>query len=102
MDHEGAEVKKRGFYYQKNDRDCVVVPEDGGRPFSGRIPTRGEPLLPGQTLVALAHDDDGGVEYEPVVRMEANGNATSLSGPAQVATEAYRQGWGRIFGRESN
>jgi len=60
------------------------------------VPLRpGKPVLPGLEVVTLEAIDDEHFDSETIV--EASGLAHS--GPAQVATETYRENWEEIFGK---
>jgi hypothetical protein len=57
----------------------------------------GQPLQEGTELVKVTRGDDEWHDVETIYRHEA---APSLSGPPQVATPEYREGYDRIFGKQ--
>lgn len=54
--------------------------------------SEGDPILPGQRVATFQELPDGHVEYEEYV--------LNSSGPAQVATDAYRRGYEETFGKK--
>ena len=59
-----------------------------------REPTEGSPIYPGTEIMTVdAHCDGGWHAAETVYR-------SGGEGPAQVATDEYREGWDRIFGNK--
>ncbi len=102
---------------QRNDFDVVLMhgPTDDGagskvlRARPGRIEagevrpmTEGRPLTPGGEVVRLERRADARglfdvhVDYKVPEKNGAPSNA--MTGPAQVATRAYRDSWDRTFG----
>lgn len=68
---------------------CVLHEADHTYQFGTMRPVPdGSPALPGEIL--CQRGEDGRVR--PVYRMKV--------GPAQVATEQYRGGWDRVFGKQ--
>ena len=100
------------------DFDVVMLhgpTEDGGgskvlRARPGRVETgevrpmvEGKPLTPGGEVVHLERRADAKglfdvrVDYKVPEKTDASASAPSLTGPAQVATRAYRESWDRTF-----
>ncbi len=80
-----------------------VVRARPGRLEAGEVrPVReGKPLMPGGEIVQLVKREglplyDVNVECE--IPGSSDASATRASGPAQVATQAYRDSWERTFG----
>lgn len=77
-----------------------LVERRGERPSLGTLaPMReGQPLSEGAELVKITPgEDDEWHDVETIYRHEPR---AELSGPPQVATEAYREGYDRIFGKQ--
>lgn len=65
---------------------AIVIKDDGTPDYGDVVPLKdGQPLLPGGYLVMP--DDRGDLRVVDL----------GHSGPAQVATEQYRDGWSRTF-----
>lgn len=81
-----------------NGQHPVIVVHEGGSVHSGmaRAYKEGEPMLPGDSIVEVVpHEHGCGIgSYRTLYAQEPH------SGPAQVATEAYRRGWEAIFGKK--
>jgi hypothetical protein len=64
----------------------------------------GRPLLPGGEIVRLERREEAPALFDVHVECKVPGagkarsDAPALSGPAQVATPAYRDSWERTFG----
>jgi hypothetical protein len=50
--------------------------------------------------MSLHHGENNAVEYEPIFEMERTDVARG--GPAMVASDAYRNGWDRVFKGQLN
>jgi hypothetical protein len=92
-------ARKRGRFYQSGKR-CIIVPDGEEEGFPGRVNEPGDPLFPGETLMSLHHGENNAVEYEPIFEMERTDVARG--GPAMVASDAYRNGWDRVFKGQLN
>ena len=57
----------------------------------------GQPITAGE-VVRLERRQDAPALYDVKVEHEVKAAARTQVGPAQVATEAYRESWERIFG----
>lgn len=65
--------------------------DEGDTPMKVRVPQEGEPLPPGGELLSVdAECKDGWHSVDTVYK----------SGPPQVVTPKYREGWDRIFGKK--
>jgi hypothetical protein len=66
--------------------------------------TDGRPLIPGGEVVRLERRPDANalfdvhVDYKMPEALASATSSSALSGPAQVATPAYRESWDRTFG----
>jgi len=63
--------------------------------------THGQPLAPGGEVVRLERRKDAPALFDVHVECKVPGSASvprAASGPAQVATKAYRDSWARTFG----
>lgn len=70
---------------------AIVVNDDGSTDCGDVVPLKeGQPILPGGYLVMP--DDRGDLRVVDLGR----------SGPAQVATKQYRDGWARTFDSDLN
>lgn len=95
-----------------NDRTRSVLIDKEDGLFVGTITTArdGQPIQDGQELVQIDracqdgwHDAETLYTYGEDTSVDS-GNAASVlptSGPAQVATPAYRAGYDRIFGKKT-
>jgi hypothetical protein len=86
-------MKKRGHATRLPGGAIRVDPcPDDGPALVGTFTQSGKPVPPGCGLAMVyPPDEDGHSEYEVIVR------PSSSSGPPQVATSAYRQGWDATF-----
>jgi hypothetical protein len=70
-----------------------------------RTMTEGRPLTEGGEVVRLERRKDVPALYDVHVECKvperADASTRTRGGPAQVATEAYRESWARTFGRAS-
>lgn len=69
----------------------VVLTEDGAITQMARVQDGDD--LRGRKLTRIVRRDDEGYDLETVW------DGTHTSGPAQVATKAYRTGWDSVFGQ---
>ena len=77
-----------------------------GRVEAGEVRpvAEGRPLAPGGEVVRLERREDTPalfdvhVEYKVPDKTAPSTDAPSMTGPAQVATRAYRDSWERTFG----
>ena len=107
----GTSVAKRGEF------DVVLMhraTEDGegahvlrarpGRIEAGEVRPmpEGRPIMPGGEIVRLERREDAPAFFDVHVECKVpaqDASARTVSGPAQVATQAYRESWARTFGR---
>lgn len=85
-------MKSKRFHEIGNDRGDLLFEEcgdDSGRVYRAARAKSGKPVPLGAQLATIALDADG--EHYRV-------DVIGLSGPAQVATDAYRAGWACAFG----
>lgn len=86
-------MKKRKRYHAIGiDRGARLFEEcgdDSGRIYRAARAPSGKPVPLGAQLATIALDEDG--EHYRV-------DVIGVSGPVQVATDAYRQGWVTAFG----
>lgn len=113
MDDEESKQPESGFdvvmLHGKTDdgQGARVLRARPGRLEAGEVrPLRdGKPLSNGE-VVSLSRRQDApalyDVKVEHVVDSPGAGPAQKSTGPAQVATRAYRESWERIFGRGLN
>lgn len=88
--------------WKGNRRQGVALHRDG-RVSSG-VMTRadeGRPLQPGMELVEVTervHEDGTSCAMSPAIGRSLYTTPVDHTGPARVATPAYREGWDRTFG----
>jgi hypothetical protein len=85
-------VKQKRYHaigVEHGDRLFEECGDDSGRIYRAARARSGKPVPLGAQLATIAPDEDGEHYLVDVI---------GLSGPAQVATEAYRSGWVTAFG----
>jgi len=94
-------MTKKKYHYEGRDDDGVDVFSECGtdKSLGLKIPKNGQLLQPGQAVVQVTKSDDKHFEIETVIARAEDG---SVSGPAQVATDGYRNGWEATFGERPN
>jgi len=93
-------IMKKKYHYEGRDDDGTDVFSECGsdRSLGLKSPEYGEPLQPGQAVVQVKPlADREHFEIDTIVERAEDG---TISGPAQVATEEYRNGWDATFGAE--
>lgn len=88
------------------DGTTVFNERGGERVIAAKPHKLGAPLTPGCGYGHLRANPEGGVEIEVHVNPDHTVNkddtAAFGTGPAKVATVAYRSGWDRVFGGDNS
>ncbi|MBV8284106.1 MAG: hypothetical protein JO175_05600 [Candidatus Eremiobacteraeota bacterium] len=87
-------MKRRYCHAGYNENGDPVFVEHGNpsaptRALTG-VAVEGKPVAPGSGLALVEFEEDGHAMMEDVVE-------PTSSGPAKVATDAYRRGWDKAF-----
>ncbi len=84
----------KAHYAGRGSRGEDVFHETGGNRCLHAVPLKsGETVRLGEVAATVVPTEDGQFEIETM-----DGSPFPTSGPAQVATKSYRDGWDRVFG----
>lgn len=88
------------------DGTTVFRERGGERAMAAKPHKSGTPLKAGTGYGHLKPNAEGGVEIDVIVNPDGTVNKEDTpafgTGPAKVATEAYRSGWDRVFGGDDS